>query len=89
LVYSGNDTPKVSIKSTDLNINLPLLNINNDITFEAHMPAVIGTHQGNYVAITSVEGVNRNSSEFKESKMGQLLNSYPDAEYFLLVFKFK
>jgi hypothetical protein len=89
LVYSRNDDPKISIKSTNLEINLPFFNISNDITFETHLPAVIGTHQGKYVAITSVEGINRNSSAFKESKIGHLLNEYPNAEYFILVFKFK
>lgn len=89
LVYTINEIPKVSIKSAELEINVPFYNIENDLTFEAQVPTVIGTYQDQYIGICSVEEINRLAPGFQESEVDHLLKNYPETEYLLLVFKFK
>lgn len=89
LLYSREEKPKVSIKSANLDINVPFANIRNDVTFTSTIPLISGTHQDSYIAITSVDEIDQEAPDFKGSEVERLLKTNPETEYFLLLFQFK
>ena len=89
LLYSREKNRKVSIKSANLDINVPFANISNDVTFTSTIPLISGTHQDNYIAITSVDEIDQEAPDFKGSEVERLLKTNPETEYFLLLFQFK
>ena len=89
LLYSREENPKVSIRSENLDINVPFANISNDVTFTSNIPMVSGTQQDSYIAVSSVDEIDQQAPDFIGSEVERLLKLNPETEYFLLVFQFK
>jgi len=89
LLYSREKNPKVSIRSENLDINVPFTNIRNDVTFTRTIPAPSGTHLDSYIAVTSVDLIDQQAPDFKGSEVERLLKLNPETEYFLLIYQFK
>lgn len=90
LFYYRGGNPKISIKSENLNISLPISNIINDITFKTDfLPVTIGTHQDKYIAVTSVDEINKDAPKYSDSQVERYLRGNPEIEYFLLMYQFR